>query len=278
MNMQIATRIGLASLLWFVAVEVAALPAHSPRPGGVAVIEIGAVRNGVTPRVQFGETRALVTADGDRWFAVVGIPLEQSVGEAAVTISIPGEPDRRKDFEVVAYNYREQRITVENRSYVNPDPAQLERIANERKVIDAALINWRDQALADIAFVVPVDGPRSSSFGLRRFFNEQPRSPHKGMDIAADTGTPVVAAAAGTVTVTGDFFFNGQTVIIDHGQGLVTMYCHLDRIDVEPGQTVTAATDIGAVGATGRVTGPHLHFGSYLNGTAVDPALFLHSP
>lgn len=278
MSILIALRSGLTGLLLLVAVEVLALPAHSPRPGGIAVIEIGAGRNGVTPRAQFGETRALVTAEGDKWFTVIGIPLDQPLGQATVTISMPGETDRREVFEVVAHDYREQRITVENRSYVNPDPLQLERIANERKVIDSALVNWRDQALAVTVFVAPVDGPRSSSFGLRRFFNDQPRAPHKGMDIAADTGTPVVAAAAGTVTVTGDFFFNGQTVIIDHGQGLVTMYCHLDRIDVEHGQTVTAAADIGAVGETGRVTGPHLHFGSYLNGTAVDPALFFNSP
>ncbi|HEX7718752.1 MAG TPA: M23 family peptidase, partial [Woeseiaceae bacterium] len=188
MNSPNAWRMGFISLLVLVAVEVAALPAHSPRPGGVAVIEVGPASNGVVPRVRFGETRALLTAEGGRWFAVVGIPLEQPVGEAAVTISIPGEPDYREAFEVVAHNYREQRLTVENRSYVNPDPAQLERIASERQIIDAALSNWRDQPLTDIAFVAPVEGPRSSSFGLRRFFNEQPRAPHKGMDIAADTG------------------------------------------------------------------------------------------
>jgi murein DD-endopeptidase MepM/ murein hydrolase activator NlpD len=189
-----------------------------------------------------------------------------------------GEPDRDQVFEVVSHDYREQRIKVENRSYVDPDPAQLERIAAERKVIDSALVNWREQLSTEVALAAPVDGPRSSSFGLRRFFNDQPRAPHKGMDIAADRGTPVVAAAAGTVTVSGDFFFNGRTVVIDHGQGLVTMYCHLDRIDVEPGQDLSAGAGIGVVGATGRVTGPHLHFGSYLNGTAVDPALLLGSP
>ena len=278
MNNLAAVATGLIGLMLLAAADVLALPAHAPRPGGIAVIEIGPTSGGVTPRVLFGESRALLTTEGGKWFAVVGIPLEQPVGAAAITVSIPGEPDRSQAFDVVAHNYREQRITVENRSYVDPEPAQLERIANERKVIDSALLNWRDQALADIALVAPVDGPRSSSFGLRRFFNDQPRAPHKGMDIAAKSGTPVVAAAAGTVTVTGDFFFNGNTVIIDHGQGMVTMYCHLDRIDVEPGQTVAAATGIGAVGATGRVTGPHLHFGSYLNGTAVDPALLLSEP
>jgi murein DD-endopeptidase MepM/ murein hydrolase activator NlpD len=151
----------------------------------------------------------------------------------------------------------------------------LERVGKERKLIDAALNTWREANIDGIGLAAPVEGRRSSSFGLRRFFNNEPRSPHKGMDIAAPAGTPILAPRAGIVTGTGDFYFNGNTVFIDHGQGFVTMYCHLREIGVEDGQEVIAGEPIGQVGATGRVTGPHLHFGTYLNGTAVDPALLL---
>lgn len=256
------------------------LPEHAPRPGGIAVIELGPAdpAGDAAPTVVFDGRRTLTARRDGRWYAVVGIPLEHSAGTATITVSRPGETARELSFEVSPHAYREQHITVENRSYVNPDPQQLERIGRERTIIDAALVNWREDPVAAVDLVPPVAGPRSASFGLRRFFNGEPRSPHKGMDIAADKGTPTRAAAEGVVSATGNYFFNGRTVIIDHGQGLVTMYCHLDRIDVDEGQRLEAGETIGAVGATGRVTGAHLHFGTYLNGTAVDPGLLLGAP
>lgn len=275
-----AAGIAGSALLLLACLSAHALPGHAPRPGGIAVIDLGPAYSAdqPAPTAVFAEHRALTIRHDGRWFAVVGIPLDQPAGEASISVLVAGEPAGEHSFEVSSHSYREQHITVENRDYVSPQPAQLERIGREREIIDAALAGWREASLADLGLVAPVAGSRSSSFGLRRFFNGEPRSPHKGMDIAADRGTPINAAAAGLVSATGDYFFNGRTVIIDHGQGLVTMYCHLDRIDVAEGQQLASGEVIGAVGKTGRVTGAHLHFGTYLNGTAVDPALLLPEP
>ncbi len=239
------------------------------RPGGIASIDVGPVE-AASPTVWYGEERVLVRADGERWLAEVGVPLDAELGMHEIDV----EDGPALPFEVREYAYEEQRLTV-NRSYVELSEEALERIGRERVVLDNALNNWRDQDLESISLAAPVDGRRSSSFGLRRFFNDQLRSPHKGMDIAAVEGTPILAPRAGIVTTIGDFYFNGNTVIVDHGQGLITLYCHLSEIGVEFGQTVETGETLGAVGATGRVTGPHLHFGVYLNGTPVDPAILL---
>jgi murein DD-endopeptidase MepM/ murein hydrolase activator NlpD len=242
---------------------------HSPWPGGIAVIELGPAA-APAPAVTFNDRPVLVMQQEQQWHAVVGIPLDTAPGEAALRVG-----ERRVAFDVVEHAYREQRLTVKKKGHVTPDPLQLERIGKERKIIDAALGNFRSIETDDVTLAAPVEGRRSGSFGLRRFFNDQPRSPHKGMDIAAAAGTPIAAPRAGIVTATGDYFFNGNTVIVDHGQGYVTMYCHLSEIAVAEGQALAVGEIIGAVGATGRVTGPHLHFGTYLNGTAVDPELLL---
>jgi murein DD-endopeptidase MepM/ murein hydrolase activator NlpD len=158
---------------------------------------------------------------------------------------------------------------------VNPSPENAERIAKEREKVAAALAGFSPDAPATLRLVQPVPGPRSSSFGLRRVFNGESRRPHSGMDIAAPKGTPIKAPLAGRIVDIGEYYFNGGNVMIDHGQGLVTMYCHLSKVRVELGQEVKLGDVIGDVGATGRVTGPHLHWGVALSGAMVDPALFL---
>ena len=265
------SRSWLAGLL-IVAGLAAAEPPHSPWPGGIAVITLeGAGR----PEVSMDGRPVLVLAKGDQWQAVVGIPLDQPAGEPLLLDVLQGsEAARKLSIDLREADYRVQRLTVD-RKYVEPDQESLERILAEREVLDAALENFRDVDLNDIGLAAPTPGTRSSSFGSRRIFNDQPRSPHKGMDISAGAGTPIHAPLAGTVTVTGDFYFNGNTVIVDHGQGLISLYCHLSAIDVAQGQAVDAGALLGKVGATGRVTGAHLHFATYLNGTAVDPALLL---
>ena len=243
----------------------------SRRPGGVAIIDVGSAEL-ATPEVSFDNRPVLVMQDANRWKAVVGIPLDTDPGTLSLTVNAIKVPVTIKE-----HGYAEQHLTVTNQSYVTPDQAQLDRIGRERKIIDGALTNFRDAPMTGIALAAPVDGPRSSSFGKRRFFNDQPRAPHKGMDISAAQGVAIKAPRAGVVTATGEYFFNGNTVLLDHGQGYVTMYCHLSEIAVEEGQEVDAGETLGQVGATGRVTGAHLHFGTYLNGTAVDPAIVLRN-
>ncbi|MEM7431218.1 MAG: peptidoglycan DD-metalloendopeptidase family protein [Pseudomonadota bacterium] len=238
-------------------------------PGGIARVDLGPAQ-GPAPEVHYQEERVLVRQSNGRYQAVVGVSLDTELGTGQIQIG----DQSAQTFSIKAHGYREQRLTVAS-SYVSLSEENLARVGRERKIIDAALTNWRDVELDNISLQAPVKGPRSSSFGLRRFFNDQPRSPHKGMDIAAVTGTPVLAPLDGVVTATGDYFFNGNTVIIDHGQGFVTLYCHLNSIDVQEGDVIETGQKLGTVGATGRVTGAHLHFGTYLNGTAVDPALLL---
>jgi len=251
-------------------------PEHSPRPGGVAIIDLAPVRSAseAAPEVTSIGKRMLVFKHENRWFAAIGLPLSHEPGETTAMVTSDGGEQTEVSFSVRQHEYQEQRLTVK-KSYVDLSQEQLDRVLADRKIIDGALGNFRELEMFGVALESPVDGPRSSSFGLRRFFNDKPRSPHSGMDIAAAQGISVASAGSGVVSATGDFYFNGNTVFVDHGQGFVTMYCHLSEISVEDGQRVNMGESIGKVGATGRVTGAHLHFGTYLNGTAVDPAIFI---
>jgi murein DD-endopeptidase MepM/ murein hydrolase activator NlpD len=217
----------------------------------------------------------LVVGDASAWTAVIGIPLAAPTGRAEIGVQSGGGPLRTFDYEVRPKRYLEQRLRVAP-GQVDLSPEDLARYEREREHQRKVTATFSPAADTD-AFTMapPVPGRRSSSFGLRRTFNGEARAPHSGMDIAAPAGTPVKAPLAARVIDTGDYFFNGGTVWLDHGGGLLTLYCHLSETSVSPGDVLRAGDRLGAVGSTGRATGPHLHWGVMLNRTMVDPALFL---
>lgn len=205
--------------------------------------------------------------------AIVGVPLDATPGPHKVTVATP-KGQRSLAFTVRTKQYPERHLTVPNQRHVDPNPQDLARYRRERALQDAGYA-LRTPVRPDLVpFTLPAVGRKSSPFGARSFFNGKPRSPHSGLDIAAPTGTPVWAPAPSTVAVVGDFFFNGKTVILDHGGGLVTMYCHLSRVDVTEGQNLPRGQVIGAIGKTGRATGAHLHWTVRVGGVAVDPVQF----
>lgn len=216
----------------------------------------------------------LVARQAEGWIAVLGLGLSTEPGEYHVEVQQPGSNPRQLAFKVVDKKYSVQELKVAP-SQVNLSPEDEARVTNEREKVRIALETFTPDAPATLRLAAPVPGRRSSSFGLRRVFNGESRSPHSGMDIASPTGTPIKVPLPGRVVDVGSYFFNGNNVVVDHGQGLMTMYCHLSKIRVELGQQVKAGEVLGDVGATGRVTGPHLHWGVILNGASVDPALFL---
>ena len=266
-------RLFLLSGLLAGACQVAAAPRSELVPGGIARVEI-APADTPRPEVHLGDARVLVRLEGTHWAAWVGLPLDLAPGELALRID-HGGTTRTHTLQVEDKAYPVQHLKVKNRRMVNPNPDDLLRIKKETATQLEVKTLFRDTEAPAIDFITPATGPRSSLFGLRRTFNGEPRAPHRGLDIAAPRGAPVVAPADGVVTHVGDFFFNGKTVFVDHGQGLISMFCHLDRIDVEAGEAVAQGKALGVVGMTGRVTGPHLHWSVFLNATPVDPALFL---
>ncbi|RMG28846.1 MAG: M23 family metallopeptidase [Gammaproteobacteria bacterium] len=270
------TRWLLALLWWPVLCARPVLAAHAPSattyPGGVAVVPLPP--SAQPPRVHYHGHPVLVTRRDGHWVALVGIPLTARPGRDQVRVDT-GRRRLQLPIRIRPKRYREQHIRLKNRRQVNPTAEDLARIRRESARIHRALATFTPRAIPYPRFDWPVRGVISSPFGLRRFFNGQPRKPHSGIDIAAPEGTPIRAPFPGTVIEAGNFFFNGNSVFIDHGDGLITLYCHMQHIVVQPGQHVERGQVIGTVGHTGRATGPHLHWGVSLNDARVDPLWFV---
>ncbi|QHF07156.1 peptidoglycan DD-metalloendopeptidase family protein [Pseudomonas syringae] len=255
------------------------LPAHAdsfiaraldkPVPGGVAVIDLGTGAQAPTATYQ-GKPVLVVKEQGTRWLAIVGIPLTVKPGTQQVTSG-----GRTLNFTVGIKKYPEQHITLKNKRQVNPNPEDNKRIEGELAEQLRAYRSFSPGTPSNLILDKPVNGPLSSKFGVRRFFNGEERNPHSGLDFAVPAGTPIKTPAAGKVILTGNYFFNGNTVFVDHGQGFISMFCHMSKIDVKVGDLVPRGGVVGKVGATGRATGPHMHWNVSLNDARVDPAIFI---
>lgn len=249
------------------------LPDQLTVPGGITILPVATIDQ-PTPKVFFYNNRVVVTANKTHWMALIGIPLSAKAGDHQITIKTANNT-RHQSFNITDKDYPAQHITITKKRMVTGfTKADLEKINADKIAMAKAKAVWAEREI-DADFITPVEGRLSSLFGLKRFINNIPKRPHSGLDIAAPTGTAILAPSSAIVIDTGSYYFNGNTVFLDHGQGLLSAYLHMDSISVKPGQTVKQGDPIGTVGETGRVTGPHLHWMVYLNKVSVDPALFI---
>ena len=258
------------------------LPTEELVPGGIAIIPIQSASNSNAdaPVVHFQNHRVMVAGLSDGatgWHAIVGIPRSAKAGEHSIKVQQDAEQTTQR-FQVRSKHYPEQHIQITNKRLVNPEKRDINRIITESRIMKQAFTSWSESHGGNLRMDWPVSGPISSPFGLTRFFNDQPRKPHSGIDIAALEGSPIRAPKSGKVLATGEYFFNGNTVIVDHGQGFISMFCHLDSIEVQTGNLLRRGETLGTVGQTGRATGPHLHWSLNLNNVRIDPMLFLDKP
>ena len=268
------TRLFCSLLVLVMSVHVSAnsLPKQAAIPGGVVIVALS-LDTMLKPKVMYRDSQVAVVQHERKWVAIVGVPLSAKIGPQTLSVLQNGKTSKTL-FYINDKAYPKQHITITDKRKVNPNKLDMTRIKSESVVINAALNHWTDKSVLPLPFLWPIEGRVSGLYGRRRVFNGQSRRPHSGMDIAAPTGTEIHAPAEGIIREVGNYFFNGKTIFIDHGQGLVTILCHLDRTDVISGQTVRQGQVIGTVGMTGRVTGPHLHLGVSLNDVRVEPRLF----
>ena len=246
--------------------------ARALSPGEVVVLTIGGATAPVEVRA-FNVSWPAFPAGDDRWRALIGIDLGTKPGRYDVTVTSGGAQVTHL-LAVRARAYPTRRLTVDP-ALVNPPPEAQARIERESRELAAIWGASPPERVWTGRFVRPVPDQANSAFGTHSIFNGEPRSQHSGADFLSPEGRPIKAPNAGRVVIAGSRYFSGNTVVLDHGQGLFSLLAHLSEIDVKPGDVVPAGTVVGKVGATGRVTGAHLHWTVRLNGARVDPLSLL---
>ena len=249
-----------------------ALPENHSVNGGITIIPIDINKQ---PEAYFqGKRIAVLPGDKpNQWLLLVAIPLNSK--DAVQYLEITKPVKTTIPFHVSEKFYNTQYLNIKDLSKVDPQPQDKIRIDQETKKLKQIFAAFTDNNPFQKQFAPPLRGPISSLFGLKRVYNKEPRDPHSGLDIAAKQGEPIHAVSQGKVVETGDYFFTGNTVIIDHGMGVFSLYAHLSTTDVKPGDEVQQGQQLGLVGMTGRVTGPHLHWTMIVNQTLVEPLLFV---
>lgn len=256
----------------------------SARTGRLFVVDIAvapALEPLVTIDVRLGTHEGITiptSADGRRHRALVPIHVDATPGTQALVIDATlqdGTPARfEKPVAIRDGGYGKRQIKV-GKQFTSPSKAQQQRAARESEALTAALATTSSERLWRGSFAKPTPGVVTSPFGTLRTYNKKKKSRHLGLDLDGDVGDPIVAANRGRVLLASERFYSGGTVVLDHGQGFITMYFHMSRIDVLPGQLVAHGESLGAVGASGQVTGPHLHWSVRLDGLYVNPAQLL---
>jgi len=266
--------LALATLLLFLVPSLAATTSAGSLGLDGPLIQGGLVIGQTDPGARASVDSKPVRVDAAGGF-LIGFGRD-AAARARLLIEHPDGSRTDRDLKVAARMYPVQRIDGLPERQVTPSPEDMVRITDDSRRIAEVRRHDSDARGFASGFVWPVEGQVTGVFGSQRILNGKPRRPHSGVDVVAPTGTPVVACAAGVIALAHqDMFFTGRTVLIDHGHGLISAYAHLDDIRVKPGERVAKGARIGSVGKTGRVTGPHLHWGVSLFGTHLDPALLV---
>ena len=242
-------------------------------PGGIKIINFQT--NFTNPEVYFYKNKVYIKKlSNNKFQAIIGIPLNAKVGIHQITIKDFGL--RKVNFKVNKHKYLEQRITLKKKKekYITPSKKHITRIVAEAKILKSAKIIFSNLTIKK-NFISPTTGIQTGVFGSRRFFNNQPRRPHSGIDIANKLNTDIKSINDGKVILTGNYYFNGKTIFIDHGKGLISVYIHLNNILISQGDSLKKGDIIGKMGKTGRATGVHLHYGILLNQVVINPSLLI---